>query len=82
VHPITIAFEQATLVAVIGLVVNGACVLILGGNEQVPAERTADPGEHGHHGLHDHNVRSAYRCACRRMLPVRSSVPAHGVGYG
>ncbi|MDL1890967.1 CDF family Co(II)/Ni(II) efflux transporter DmeF, partial [Nitrospirales bacterium NOB] len=60
VHPITNAFEQATLVAAIGLVVNGACVLILGGNEQVPTERTADPGEHGHHGPHDHNLRSAY----------------------
>ncbi|MBW2528406.1 MAG: CDF family Co(II)/Ni(II) efflux transporter DmeF [Deltaproteobacteria bacterium] len=53
VHPIAIAVDQALVVAVVGLVVNGASVLILGLK-----------GHHGHghddHHHHDHNLRSAY----------------------
>ena len=50
IAPISIAFNQAIIVAVLGLVVNGASVFILGINQG---------HEHGHH-RHDHNLRSAY----------------------
>jgi len=43
--PVVIRFNQAILVAVLGLIVNGACIAILGG--------------HGS-DRHDHNFRSAY----------------------
>jgi cation diffusion facilitator family transporter len=47
ISPVAIGFNQAILVAVLGLVVNGGCLAILGG--------------HGHpHEHKDHNLRSAY----------------------
>jgi cation diffusion facilitator family transporter len=51
--PVVIAFDQAILVAVLGLAVNGASALIL---------RGADHGhdDHGHGHDDDHNLRSAY----------------------
>mgnify|MGYP002029978465 FL=1 len=52
IAPISIAFNQAIIVAVLGLVVNGASVFILGINQ-------GHEHEHGHH-RHDHNLRSAY----------------------
>ena len=54
VHPVSISFNAAIFVAIIGLVVNGVSVAILGGD---------DHGHHhgGHeHGHHDHNRRAAY----------------------
>ena len=54
IAPISIAFNQAIIVAVLGLVVNGASVFILGINQ-------GHGHEHGHgHHRHDHNLRSAY----------------------
>lgn len=46
--PVVIRFDQAILVAVFGLIINGVCLAILGG--------------HGsdRHDHHDHNFRSAY----------------------
>lgn len=66
--PVPIAFNQAIVVAVLGLVVNGVSVLILGHNEPGHAH---DHGGHEHPHLHhhhdragaehrDHNLRSAY----------------------
>ena len=52
IAPISIAFNQAIIVAVLGLVVNGASVFILGINQ-------GHGHEHEHH-RHDHNLRSAY----------------------
>jgi cation diffusion facilitator family transporter len=47
--PVPIAFNSAILVAVVGLLVNGGCALIL------------DAGHsHGNDHHHDHNLRSAY----------------------
>ncbi len=62
--PVEIAFNQSILVASMGLVVNGACVLILGhthGPKPV-AESGAEPGPHDHihHHHHDHNLLAAY----------------------
>jgi len=45
VTPVPIAFNQAILVAVLGLIVNGASMLILGHHHD----------EHGHDGDHDHH---------------------------
>lgn len=57
INPVPIAFDQALMVAVIGLVVNGVSAWIL----------ISTPHEHGHelghshgHGGHDHNLRAAY----------------------
>jgi len=67
VSPVPIAFNQAILVAVLGLIVNGVSVLIL---EHKPSRQAADghadeSDEHGHYGYvhqhsHDHNLVSAY----------------------
>ena len=48
IRPVEIEFNQAIFVAVLGLIVNGASVLILGYHH------------HGHHHHHDHNLISAY----------------------
>jgi len=66
--PVVIRFDQAILVAVIGLVINGACLAILGGHGTFKNKsgREHDEGaDHVHvhadrHGHHDHNYRSAY----------------------
>ena len=59
VHPVAIAFDQAILVAILGLVVNGASMLILG-----PRSHDHHEDTHEHEGRHhthaDHNLRSAY----------------------
>lgn len=54
IFPVEIAFNQAIFVAVMGLIVNGASVLILG-HQQRPKYTQ----EHDHH-QHDHNLVSAY----------------------
>ena len=48
VSPIRIAFDQAIWVAVLGLIVNGASMLILG-------RHTHDEEDHGHDHDHDHD---------------------------
>ncbi len=67
--PVPIAFNQAILVAVGGLLVNGVSVWILGVESQHRHEHETDTGggelhqhhhhHHDHHD-HDHNLRSAY----------------------
>ena len=59
VQPVEIIFDQAILVAVIGLLVNGVSALILGADE--PGHEHAHH-HHGHHHVHhhDHNLKSAY----------------------
>jgi len=52
ISPVQIVYGQAVVVAIIGLIVNGACFLILQRGHQ------AHHPDHGHH--HDHNLRSAY----------------------
>jgi cation diffusion facilitator family transporter len=55
VSPVAIAFNQAIIVAVVGLIVNGASVFILGHE----GEHHHHPEGHEHHH-HDHNLRAAY----------------------
>ena len=52
IHPVSIAFNQAIFVAIIGLVVNGASVFILGHEDE--------PHHEHKHDDHDHNLKSAY----------------------
>jgi len=65
--PVPISFDQAILVAVVGLLVNGASVFVLGGGHAHAHAHAHDHGDdhvhdprhdHAHH--HDHNLRSAY----------------------
>ena len=57
--PVAIAFNQAIVVATMGLVVNGVSVLILGHTHSHGDEDHDD--EHGHHHHHhDHNLLAAY----------------------
>jgi len=64
VHPVPIRFDQAILVAVVGLLVNGASALILGHGHGHGHGHVDDHGEAddhaGHHHHHDHNLRAAY----------------------
>lgn len=73
IEPVSIAFNQAIGVAVVGLLVNGASVFILGvdhdhghehGHSHDHSEHGAhlhhDHSEHGAHSHHDHNLKSAY----------------------
>ncbi len=55
VYPVEIVFNQAILVAVLGLMVNGASVFILGYQNDHPHQ---EQGNHNHH--HDHNLKAAY----------------------
>jgi len=50
IEPVSIAFNQAIFVAVMGLIVNGASVFILG----------TDRNHEHDHQHHDHNLKSAY----------------------
>jgi cation diffusion facilitator family transporter len=65
VAPVAIAFDHAIVVAVVGLVVNGASMLILGhghAHGHVHGDDAHDHDhdhDHGHHA-HDHNLASAY----------------------
>ena len=55
IFPIGIAYNQAILVAVLGLIVNGVSVLILGHHHN---HDTSDASHENRH--HDHNLRAAY----------------------
>jgi cation diffusion facilitator family transporter len=55
-NPVEIAFNQAILVAFLGLIVNGVSVFILG--EQHDHSHNHHEAEHKHHN--DHNLRAAY----------------------
>jgi len=68
IYPIEIAFNQAIFVAVLGLIVNGASVLILGHHHDHHHEHNGQHYQnhdrnkaHGHeHHNHDHNLRAAH----------------------
>ena len=62
-HPVEIAFNQAMIVAVVGLIVNGLSALILGddhdhGHDHNHHHDGHDDHNHEHHS--DHNLRAAY----------------------
>jgi cation diffusion facilitator family transporter len=55
-QPITVAFTEATVIAVVGLAVNVVSALLLAGNH---GDHDHHNHNHGHHH-HDNNLRSAY----------------------
>lgn len=60
INPLSISFDQALLVAVVGLVVNGASAWILMSTPHDHGHgHGPDDDEHEHEG-HDHNLRAAY----------------------
>jgi cation diffusion facilitator family transporter len=61
-NPVEIVFNQAIFVAVLGLLVNGACVFILGIDDHGHDHHHGESESHSHtgHEHHDHNLKSAY----------------------
>ena len=55
ISPVQIQFDHAILVAVLGLVVNGVCLLILGGHGRDHHHEHEDEHEHGHEHPHPHD---------------------------
>lgn len=59
-QPTEVEFGTATLIAVVGLLVNIVSALLLGHGHSQSQSHSHEPGhEHSHHG-HDNNLRSAY----------------------
>jgi len=62
IHPVAIGYNQALAVAVLGLVVNGVCLLILGrgghahdgGHAETHAHKAVLTDDHDHDHTHDH----------------------------
>jgi cation diffusion facilitator family transporter len=57
VRPVAISFDEAIVVAVLGLLVNGASVVIL--RARHADEHGEHEHDHDHHHRHDHNLRAA-----------------------
>src|SRR3546814_1335993 len=55
-QPTTVAFEESTIIAIVGLGVNMASAFLLSGNHHHHGD---DEHHHAHHG-NDNNLRSAY----------------------
>ncbi len=60
ISPVDIVFNQAIVVAVIGLVVNGICAFILSEDDHDHHDEEAREREQRHLHHHDHNLKSAY----------------------
>ena len=60
VTPTSIRFNEAILVAVIGLVVNLVCAYLLHGHEVDHHHSNLEHDDHQHNECHDHNLRAAY----------------------
>jgi cation diffusion facilitator family transporter len=79
IQPVEIIFNQAILVAVLGLLVNGISVFILGADDS-PDD---DGHTHGHH--HDHNLKSAYlhvmADALTSVLAIVALLAAKYIGF-
>ena len=62
-NPVDIAFNQAIVVAILGLIVNGASMLMLGEHHHEHEHEHDHPHIENHHHAHghtDHNLRAAY----------------------
>jgi cation diffusion facilitator family transporter len=78
VAPVAISFDEAIVVAVLGLLINGASVFILRGDHE--GDHTGH--DHGHH--HDHNLRAAHfhvlADALTSLLAIIALVAARQLG--
>lgn len=85
ISPVPIGFNQAIMVAILGLVVNVICLVILGGDEHSPGEHDhVDGDEHQTHDPRDrdHNLWSAYlHVAADAMTSVLAMVALLGGKY-
>ena len=59
-NPVEIAFNQAIVVAVLGLIVNGASMIMLGGHHHGHDHDHEHTNQHHSHTHEDHNLRAAY----------------------
>ncbi|WP_223455989.1 MULTISPECIES: CDF family Co(II)/Ni(II) efflux transporter DmeF [unclassified Pseudomonas] len=59
-QPTTVAFTEATVIAVVGLAVNIASAFLLAGDHGHHGHDHGHSHDHGHHHHHDNNLRSAY----------------------
>ncbi len=59
-QPTTVAFTEATVIAVVGLAVNIASAFLLAGGHGHHGHDHGQSHDHGHHHHHDNNLRSAY----------------------
>lgn len=60
ITPVSIAFNSAIIVAVLGLLVNGASVFILGVDHSHDHDQDNEQEQEHEHHHHDHNLKSAY----------------------
>ena len=60
INPLAIAFDQALIVAVVGLLVNGVSAWILIETPHEHSHGIAQEHDQGHGHHHDHNLRAAY----------------------
>ena len=78
IHPVGISFNQAILVAALGLIVNGISIFILGVKDSPDDDHT-----HRHH--HDHNLKSAYlhvmADALTSVLAIAALLVARYLGF-
>jgi len=58
IHPVTISYDQALVVAVVGFIVNGICAWIFAATPHDHPHGHDHAHDHAHH--HDHNLRAAY----------------------
>ena len=65
INPETISFSQAIIVAVIGLIVNGICILLMGENHNHEHHHSHQCEEHHHH---EHNENLNYKAAYIHIL--------------
>jgi cation diffusion facilitator family transporter len=59
-NPVEIAFNQAIVVAVLGLIVNGVSMIMLGGHHDHDHDHQHIDPHHHNHTHTDHNLRAAY----------------------
>jgi cation diffusion facilitator family transporter len=84
-RPVAISFDEAIVVAVLGLLVNGASVFILRVRHDGEHGHDHDHGdEHDHHHHHDHNLRAAHlhvlADALTSLLAIMALVAARQLG--
>ncbi|OAN54582.1 cation transporter [Paramagnetospirillum marisnigri] len=83
-HPTPIAYGEAMVVAVIGLVVNLASVLILEppGHDHGHHDHGKDGHDHPHHAEQGHSFRATYLHVMADLLTSLGAIAALGAGMG